>query len=141
MNEDVRNASETLIQFLSAMKDWENKFANLFKREHGGPEAHGDQAEAELQPIYEKYVAVSTQGRLALSAGYPPTFDPDAEKIISSELGAGNRVLIETLWTHPNVSSSTRRHRYTMVNRDGEWRLDRKELYDPRGSKWVRKAL
>lgn len=137
----AENAESTLLEFMSAMKDWENKFATLFKPEHGGPEAHGDQAEAELRPIYEKYVSTTKAERLALSAGYPPEFDLDAEKIVSTEAPNNNRAVIETLWTHPKAPNFTEKRRYTMINKSGEWRLDKKELYDSAKNKWVKRAL
>ncbi len=68
MSADIEKAKSTLFEFLSAMKEWNNKFATLF--EHGGRRRRGDQAEAELRPIYEKYVATINQGPLAIAVGY-----------------------------------------------------------------------
>ena len=129
---------------MSAMKDWENKFAALYTRENGGPEAHAAQAKVELQPIYQKYVTQRDRklGRMASpSAGYPPEFDPDAEKIVACESLKRNKVVIETLWTHPKVPTSTRKHRYTMLCRSREWRLDRKETYSSSEGKWIKRVL
>jgi len=141
MNADTENAQFRLFAFLSAMREWENKFATLFKQEHGGPEAHSDQAEAEVRPIYEKYLATVKAERLALSAGYPPKFDPDAEKIVSAELLNTNNVIIEALWTHPLVADFTERHRYTMTKRADEWRVKKRELYDFGRNKWIKQTL
>jgi hypothetical protein len=72
MNADTEKASAILSEFMSVMKDWENKFATLYKWENGGPEAHSSQAKNELQPIYEKYLTQKERrfGRMAsASAG------------------------------------------------------------------------
>jgi hypothetical protein len=140
MSADTEKAKSALFEFLSAMKDWENKFATLFKPEHGGPEGHGAEAETEVRPIYEKYLATVKTERLALSAGYPPKFDPDAERIVSTESSNTNKVVIETLWTHPRVPDFTEQHRYTMTNKGGEWRLDKREFYDSGRNKWVKQT-
>jgi NTF2 fold immunity protein len=75
-----------------------------------------------------------------MSAGYPPEFDPAAEKIVRCE-PARSKVLIETLRTHPKVATSTRTHRYAMVRDDGRWRLDRKETYSVSEGKWIQRVL
>lgn len=62
------------------------------------------------------------------------------KKIVQSE-PTKNKVLIETLWTHPKVPTSTRKNRYTMVHKDGQWCLDRKETYRVSEGKWVRRVL
>jgi hypothetical protein len=144
MGADVDKASAVLLEFMSVMKEWENKFATLYRRENGGPEAHGSQAKIELQLIYQKYLTGRDRklGRMAgPSAGYPPEFDPDAEKIISSESINNRKVVFETLWTHPKVPSSTQQHRYTMLCKSGEWRLDRKETFRSFEAKWVKRVL
>jgi hypothetical protein len=141
---DIEESSRVLLEFMSAMRDWENKFAQLFKRENGGPEVHANQARTELETIYDKYLTPRDRklGRMAgPSAGYPPEFDPDAEKVVSSEPAPRGKVLIETLWTHPKVPSSTRKSRYTMIHKDDQWRLDRKENYSVSEGKWVRRVL
>ncbi len=53
MSSDMEEASTVLSDFMSAMRDWENKFAELFKRQNGGPEVHGNQARAELEAVYD----------------------------------------------------------------------------------------
>lgn len=144
MNSDTQKASAVLREFMSVMRDWENKFATLYKRENGGPEAHSGQAKNELQPIYEKYLTRKERrfGRMAgPSAGYPPDFDPDAEKIVAVEAPNNNKVVIETLWTHPKAPTSTRKYRYIMVHRDGEWRLDRREAEGLSEGKWLNEVL
>src|SRR6266567_459829 len=129
---DKEKASAVLLEFMSAMKEWENKFAILYKRENGGPEAHANQAKIELQSIYQKHLTQRERkyGRMAgPSAGYPPEFDPDAEKIVSAEAVNSRKVIVETLWTHPKVPNFTQKHRFTLLYKNDEWRVDRKEVY------------
>jgi hypothetical protein len=142
---DRDKASAALLKFMSEMKAWENKFATLYKRENGGPEAHTSQAKIELEQIYDKYVTKRDRkyGRMASgSAGWPPEFDPDAEEIVATEPINTLKVVVETLWTHPTaVPGSTAKHRFTMLHQHGEWRLDRKETYSAYQQKWVKRVL
>ena len=39
MSAEIEKASAVLLEFMSAMKEWENKFATLYKRENGGPKS------------------------------------------------------------------------------------------------------
>lgn len=139
MSADIEKAKSFLFEFLSAMKAWNNKFATLFQ--HGGSLAHRDQAEAEVRPIYERYLATINQERPIFSVGYPGEYDPEAEKIVSTESPNARKVVIETLWTHPGDPPSTQQHRYTMINKSGEWRLDKDEFYDSVENKWVKRAF
>jgi NTF2 fold immunity protein of polymorphic toxin system component len=144
MSAEIEKASAVLLEFMSAMKEWENKFATLYKRENGGPEVHASQAKLELALIYQKYLTERDRkfGRMAgPSAGWPPEFDPDAEKIVATELPSKRKVVIETLWTHPTVPISTQKHRYTMTYKNGEWRLNTKQFYSSAEGKWVRRVL
>jgi len=51
MTADTDKASAILLEFMSEMKGWENKFATFYKRESGGPEAHASQAKIELEQM------------------------------------------------------------------------------------------
>jgi hypothetical protein len=142
MSTDTDEAAAALLEFMSEMKAWENKFAPLYMQDGAG--AHTGQAKIELEPIYDKYVTKRDRkyGKSASpSAGWPPEFDPDAEEIVATELINARKVVIETLWTHPtSVHRSTARHRFTMLCQHGKWRLDRKETYSYQG-KWVKRVL
>jgi hypothetical protein len=145
MTADTDKASAALLEFMSEMKGWENKFATLYKRENGGPEAHTGQAKIEIEHLYDKYVTKRDRkyGRMASgSAGWPPEFDPGAEEIVATEPINARKVVFETLWTHPTaVPPATAKHRFTMLNQNGEWRLDRKEVYSAYQGKWVKRVL
>ena len=136
-------ASAVLLEFMSAMKEWENKFAPLYKRD--GAHIHADQAKIELQAIYEKYLTKRERkyGRMAgPSVGWPPEFDPDAEKIVATRSADGRKVIFETVWTHPTaVPTYTTQHRFTMVCKHGAWRLDRKEQFSSHKGKWTGRVL
>jgi hypothetical protein len=145
MTADTNNASAVLLEFMSEMKRWENKFTTLYKQENGGPEAHASQAKIEIKQIYDKYVTKRDRkyGRVAsVSAGWPPQFDPDAEEIVASELISRRMVILETLWTHPTaVPRYTEKNRFTMLFQRGKWRLDRKETYDSHKGQWAKRVL
>ena len=135
MSADVEKAKSVLFEFMSEMKEWNNKFDTLIK--NGGFAAHCDQAEAALRLIYEKYLATVSQGPLIYSVGYPSDYDPDAEKVVSMESSNARKVIIHTLWTHPHFPTSTQERRYTMVEKSGEWRLSKDEFYNSVRNKWI----
>lgn len=143
MSADTERASAILLEFMAAMKEWENKFAPLYKQD--GALVHAGQAKIELQAICEKYLTKRERkyGRMAgPSVGWPPEFDPDAEKIVATQSADDRKVIFETLWTHPTaVPTYTTQHRFTMVCKHGEWRLDRKEEYSSHQGKWTGRVL
>ena len=138
MSADIEKAKSVLFEFLSAMKAWNNKFDTLFQQ--GGSLAHRDQAEAEVRLIFERYLATISQEHPIFSVGYPGEYDPEAEKIVSTESPNARKVVVETLWTHPNSPASTQQHRYTMINKSGEWRLDKDEFVDSE-DKWRKREF
>ncbi|MBO0756841.1 MAG: hypothetical protein J2P54_13355 [Bradyrhizobiaceae bacterium] len=145
MSAGTEKASAVLFEFMSAMKEWENKFAELIKdKSEADHLALFGQAKSELQPIYEKYLTKRDRkyGRLAgLSVGWPPAYDPDTETIVATQSVNDRKVVIETLWTHPtSVSSYTEKRRFTLICKHDEWRLDRKETFSYEG-KWVKSIL
>jgi len=103
------------------------------------------QAKIELQAIYDKYLTKRDRkhGRMAgPSVGWPPEFDPEAEKIVATESVSERKVVVETLWTHPtSIPSYTEKHRFTLIHKDDAWRLDRKEKYSGQQGKWVKRVL
>src|SRR5215470_12569563 len=101
MSADIEKATSVLFEFLSAMKAWNNKFAALFQE--GGSLAHRDQAEAEVRLIFEKYLATISHERPIFAVGYPGEYDSDAERIVSTESPNPRKVVIQTLWTHPDI--------------------------------------
>jgi len=132
---DAEKARSVLFEFMTTMKEWNNKFDALIK--NGGLAAHGEQAESDLRPIYEKYLAKVSQGPLIFSIGYPPEYDPDAEKVTSMESLNARKVIINTLWTHPRLPTSTQQRRYTMVEKSGDWRISKHEFYNSVRDKWI----
>ena len=134
---DIEKATSALFKFLSAMQAWNNKFATLFQED--GSLAHRDQAEAEVRLIFERYLATISQEHPIFSVGYPGEYNSEAEKIVSTESPNVRKVVIRTLWTHPDVPTSTQQHRYTMINKSGEWRLDKDEFYSE--DKWRKRAF
>src|SRR5262245_34005752 len=137
MSADIEKAKSVLFEFLSAMKECNNKFAALYQ--HDGSLAHCDQAKAEVRLIFERYLATMSEESPIFSIGYPGEYDPEAEKIVSTESPNARKVVIETLWTHPDDPRGKQQHRYTMINKSGEWRLDKDEFYFE--NKWRKRAF
>jgi len=125
MDADIEKAKAVLFEFMSKMKEWNDKFDTLTK--DGGFAAHREQAEADVRAIYGKYLATVSQGPLIFSVGYPPEYDPDAETVTSVESSNARKVVINTLWTHPELPTSTQQHRYTMVKKSDNWSLSKQE--------------
>ncbi len=134
----MTDAEHVLLSFMREMKVWEEKFHRLYQ-EPGGVLMHVDSARAELQLIQKAYLTDRERktGKLAApGAGYPPEFDPDAEKVVSVDTANPRKIVIETLWTHPLLADSTRKNRYTLVSRQGRVLLDKKESFRSYRNAW-----
>jgi hypothetical protein len=144
MDLELRKAVSSLMDFMKSMYLWEIKYYELYKQENGGPEKHGCSATNDLKAIYEKYLTNKKRatGRLSggASAGFPPEFNPSFETIISSEV-IGKKVIILTKWEHPTIKNIIEEHRYAVVDKGGEWRIDKKEVFDYFKKKWVNRVL
>jgi hypothetical protein len=145
MNLELQKAISSLTNFMESMYLWETKYFELYRQENGGPEKHAYSAKNDLKAIYEKYLTDKKKnhvaGRLSgPSAGFPPEFNPSFETIFSSEL-VGKKAIILTKWRHPTIESFIEDHRYIIVNKNNEWRIDKKEIFDYFKKKWVNRVL
>lgn len=134
----MKVAEEILFSFMHEMKLWEDKFCLLYQ-EPDGAMKHIDEARADLRVIYEKYLTKKDRkrGKLAApSAGYPTEFDPDAEKILNVDLRKPKKIIIETLWTHPQSNDSIQKRRYVLVQDKQGLLIDSKEVYRSYSQQW-----
>ena len=123
------NRNEDMGRLLAWFTAWESRNW-LFKR-----------TKKEIDAIYEKYVTVRERKlgkQVALSTRYPSTFTPDGE-IISCELSANNKkILIEI---HKKFDTGVvYEYRYTLIFKNKEWRVDRREMLDYDG-RWIKDTL
>jgi len=144
---ETEKACALLLEFMSTMKNWENKFVELHKHNSTDSSVLCSQAGVELQAIYAKYLTKRDRklGRIVdgtASFGWPPEFDPEAETIVATQSVNKRKAIIETLWTHPTiVPSYSVKHLFTLICKHDEWRLDTKRAYHQAKGKWVTQVL
>ena len=135
----TEQALKVLKLFLTEMKTWEDYWFEL-RYANPGINYKKDQKQ-ELDAIYEKYVTVRERklGRqAALSTQNPSTFTPDGE-IISCELSANNKKIV--IEVHKKFDTGVvYEYRYTLIFKNKEWRVDRREMLDYDG-RWIKDTL
>lgn len=140
MSQEMENAKSVLVEFANRMNAWEVESYELVRSENCGLEKNLETIKSGLIAIYDQFLTKRERktGRLAgPDVGYPPEYDMASEEIVASEsLGAGKAV-IETLWTHPVMKDYSVKKRYTLVFKNKEWRVDRKEAFSSVKGKWV----
>ena len=135
----TEQALKVLKLFLTEMKTWEDYWREL---QYANLEVdYTKEQKQEIDAIYEKYVTVRERKwglQVALSTRYPSTFTPDGE-IISCELSTNNKkILIEI---HKKFDTGVEyEYRYTLIFKNKEWRVDRREMLDYDG-KWSKSSL
>ena len=135
----TEQALKVLKLFLTEMKTWEDYWREL---QYANLEVdYTKEQKQEIDAIYEKYVTVRERKwgkQVSLSTRYPSTFTPDG-KIISCELSTNNKkILIEI---HKKFDTGVEyEYRYTLIFKNKEWRVDRREMLDYDG-KWSKSSL
>lgn len=135
----TEQALKVLKLFLTEMNKWESYW---YEVQYENPEVdYTEELKKEIDAIYEKYVTVRERKlgkQVALSTRYPSTFTPDGE-IISCELSANNKkILIEI---HKKFDTGVvYEYRYTLIFKNKEWRVDRREMLDYDG-RWIKDTL
>lgn len=125
---DLINAEIVLKEFITRMNGWELKYYTLFRDE--GMTAHKDAAKRELDDIFNFLCTKKErkQGRqVSLSCGEPPEYSLN-EEVLSCELNKNKGVFITQQHT-----GFKNKYRYTLLFKNNEWRLDKKEWFD---DKW-----
>ena len=135
----TEQALKVLKLFLTEMKTWEDYWRDL-QLENLEIDYSKEQKQ-EIDAIYEKYVTVRERKRglqVALSTQFPSTFTPDGE-IISCELSANNKKIV--IEVHKKFDTGVvYEYRYTLIFKNNEWRVDRREMLDYDG-RWIKDTL
>ena len=135
----TEQALKVLKLFLTEMKTWEDYWRDL-QLENLEIDYSKEQKQ-EIDAIYEKYVTVRERKlgkQVALSTQYPSTFTPDGE-IISCELSANNKKIV--IEVHKKFDTGVvYEYRYTLIFKNKEWRVDRREMLDYDG-RWIKDTL
>ena len=136
----TEQALKVLKLFLTEMKTWEDYWRDL-QLENLEIDYSKEQKQ-EIDAIYEKYVTVRERKRglqVALSTQFPSTFTPDGE-IISCELSANNKKIV--IEVHKKFDTGVRyQYRYTLIFKNKEWRVDRREMFLFSENKWIKDTL
>ena len=136
----TEQALKVLKLFLTEMKTWEDYWRDL-QLENLEIDYSKEQKQ-EIDAIYEKYVTVRERKRglqVALSTQFPSTFTPDGE-IISCELSANNKKIV--IEVHKKFDTGVvYEYRYTLIFKNNEWRVDRREMFLFSENKWIKDTL
>ena len=136
----TEQALKVLKLFLTEMKTWEDYWRDL-QLENLEIDYSKEQKQ-EIDAIYEKYVTVRERKRglqVALSTQFPSTFTPDGE-IISCELSANNKKIV--IEVHKKFDTGVvYEYRYTLIFKNKEWRVDRREMFLFSENKWIKDTL
>lgn len=138
MSQELENARSVLVEFAQRMNAWEVESHELV--ESGGLEKHLETIKSGLIAIYDRYVTKRERktGRLAgMNVGYPPEYDMAQETFVGEESPGKGKAVFETLWTHPVMRDYTEKRKYTLVFKNGEWQVDKKEAFSTVKGKWV----
>ena len=135
----TEQALKVLKLFLTEMNKWESYW---YQVQYENLEVdYTEELKKEIDAIYEKYVTVRERKRglqVALSTQYPSTFTPDGE-IISCELSANNKKIV--IEVHKKFDTGVvYEYRYTLIFKNKEWRVDRREMLDYDG-RWIKDTL
>ena len=126
--------------FLTEMNKWESYW---YQVQYENPEVdYTEELKKEIDAIYEKYVTVRERKlgkQVALSTQFPSTFTPDGE-IISCELSANNKKIV--IEVHKKFDTGVvYEYRYTLIFKNNEWRVDRREMFLFSENKWIKDTL
>lgn len=135
----TEQALKVLKLFLTEMNKWESYW---YQVQYENPEVdYTEELKKEIDAIYEKYVTVRERKlgkQVALSTRFPSTFTPDGE-IISCELSANNKKIVIEI--HKKFATKVEyEYRYTLIFKNKEWRVDRREMLDYDG-RWIKDTL
>ena len=136
----TEQALKVLKLFLTEMNKWESYW---YQVQYENPEVdYTEELKKEIDAIYEKYVTVRERKlgkQVALSTRYPSTFTPDGE-IISCELSANNKKIV--IEVHKKFDTGVvYEYRYTLIFKNNEWRVDRREMFLFSENKWIKDTL
>ena len=134
---ETETAKGVLITFFRKMNSWETEGRSLVNEQ--GIQNVRDELREKLTTIYDEFLLKpgSKYGRLSgPNVGYPPEYDEEHEDITGIDDSNPGKIVITTLWRHPAVSDFTRKQKYTLSARNGEWRISKKEIFRSATGKW-----
>ena len=136
----TEQALKVLKLFLTEMNKWESYWYHV---QYENLEVdYTEELKKEIDAIYGKYVTVRERKRglqVALSTQFPSTFTPDGE-IISCELSANNKKI--AIEVYQKFDTGVRyQYRYTLIFKNNEWRVDRREMFLFSENKWIKDTL
>lgn len=142
-DQDILAAQKVLWSFLQEMFNWETHL--LAKQKETG-NSYFDQKRPEIREsltqLYAQHLTLKERkrGRLAsLDFGLPLTYDPQGEKVVSTQIieGKSKKIIF-------NVSYKTYmdfKRRYTMIETKDGWKLDKREDFSDLKGKWISVSL
>lgn len=122
---ETLDAEKTLKEFILAMSNWELHYYPEVREK--GLTALKEKMKQELDEIFESFCTKKerTQGRqISLLCSDPPEYSP-SEEFLNSIL-SGRKLLISTQQT----VGFKNRYRYTLILKDNQWFIDKKEWLD-----------
>lgn len=122
---ETLDAEKTLKEFILAMSNWELHYYPEVREK--GLTALKEKMKQELDEIFESFCTKKErkQGRqISLLCSDPPEYSP-SEEFLNSIL-SGRKLLISTQQT----VGFKNRYRYTLILKDNQWFIDKKEWLD-----------
>lgn len=142
--QDTHPALAVLREFQSSMQDWEKRYHDIFSQLERDVAVDQDNARKELQIIYGQHVTQRERktGRLAHPhAGFPSEFSPERETLQNIEETENGKAVIAMRW-HDGISDDYYEdRRYTLLLKNGQWRLDKLQFYSDYRQRWENRTL
>lgn len=132
----IEDAIKILEEFIVKMNEWEIHYYKEVSNK--GLIAVKEKMKNDLDIIFTKYCTLKDrkQGRqTSLFCSDPPTYPP-SEKILYHEL-TKNKAIIST----QQQTGFKNQYRYTLVFKNDEWRIDKKERFSSYEKKWIKDSL
>src|SRR5690606_3807366 len=125
-------AKQLLLNFFSQMYSWELKNINCEYTSKEESKLDLDKVFSELCTIKER-----KNGRqISLNYRNPPEYDSETQ-IIRNVIIDGKKAVIETERTVGLGGI----YRYHLIEKNGEYRIDKKEMYDSFDKKWIKSII
>lgn len=138
-DQNILAAQNVLWSFLQEMYDWEIR---LLAKKKESDNLYFEQKKQEIREsliqIYDRHLTLKERknGRIAsLDFGIPLTYDPQVEKVISTQIitGKNKKIIFEVSYK----TFMEFKRRYTMIETKAGWKLDKREDFSYLKSKWT----
>ena len=128
---------DILIEFMIEMHQWEVDAKKL--ADEKGILNVRDEVRDKLAGIYEKFLSKpgGKTGKLSgPSVRFPPEYNEKFEDIQNVDISESKKAIISTLWRHPVIPDFSRQQKYTLVLKNDEWKISKKEVFRATSEKW-----